>query len=120
MQADQIPAEIVEKARRVLMVHGPSQGAEPHPIETDHPETAGWVEGWREAWTAVPDILAAVLPEVQALALQEARHAIRAMTPAPNSRLTWESAQSKAARTLLEMEKALRSPDAGVGGGERG
>ena len=56
-----------------------------------------------DAWLAQHDA------EVAKRVLGEARHAVRAMTPAPNSRLTWESAQSKAARTLLDMENALRA-----------
>lgn len=114
MDADQVPAEIVEKARRVLMVHGPSQGAEPHPIETDHPETAGWVEGWREAWTAVPDILAAVLPEVQARALEGAADSIQAETCAGNFNPD-VCKTCQVVRDLRESAAAMRAYATGVG-----
>lgn len=114
MDADQIPAELVEAAARAW--YGRYASALPFLDAWDDltPE-------YRAAHYAQHRAsLAAVYGEIQARALQEARHAVRAMTPAPNSRLTWEGAQSKAARTLLEMEKTLRTPDADAGGGERG
>lgn len=107
MQADQIPAEIVEAAARVIDPEAfevPPRGYSPGAAAQSAEDARG----------KAAEILAAVYREVQARALEDQRRRVVRFMPAGMVD------RATVLADLNDYAARLRTPDAGVGGGERG
>jgi hypothetical protein len=92
-----IPDAIVEKARSKFLESAPGYNAELRPDGSEEPGMAAYVEGWHDAYEALPDAIAAAL-NAAADALPESTPPLGgplAISPAVHARVQeWLRAQA--------------------------